>query len=266
MRSNNIIVAISLLATFLISPISKGQDWPSLRGADGLGSANPSSNLAAGGEIKLETRWKKKIGSGYSSVVISNGRVVTMYTDGTNDLLASLSASTGETIWTLPVGPKFKGENGSFDGPLSTPAIMDGKIYAISATGKILCVDAESGNEVWTKELVDDFGATQPLYGFVTSPVLVEDTLVIQTGIKDKSLMGLDPATGEPRWAVSSDRISSQTPFATTFKGKQIVLACGGVNLTGVNPFNFPRTKMAGSPAPKNGKPTRSKTLTTFRH
>ncbi len=230
------LLTTSLLSTLLISASSFGQDWPSLRGSDGLGSANPSSNLADGGKFKLETRWKKKIGSGYSSVVVANGRVVTMYTDGTNDLLASLSASTGETVWTLPVGPKFKGENGSFDGPLSTPAIDDGKIYAISATGKILCVGAESGDEIWTKELVEDFGATKPTYGFVTSPVIVENTLVIQTGIQDKSLMGLDPATGESRWAVSSDRISSQTPFATEFKGKTIVLACGGVNLMGVNP------------------------------
>ena len=213
------------LTVCLVSFSVYGQDWPALRGANGLGSANPSSHLASDSEVKLETRWKKKIGSGYSSVVVANGRVVTMYTDGTNDLLASFSASNGDTVWTLPIGPMFKGENGSFDGPLSTPAIKDGKIYAISATGKIFCVDAESGKEIWTKEMVADLGAVKPLYGFVTTPLLTNDTLVLQTGIEDKSLMGLDPETGETRWAVSTDRISSQTPHLNKFNGKDIVLA-----------------------------------------
>ena len=32
--------------------------------------------------------WKKTLGSGYSGIVVAGGRVVTMFTDGTSDIVA----------------------------------------------------------------------------------------------------------------------------------------------------------------------------------
>lgn len=230
------IVHAAMAFAFFLSLNTFAQDWSSIRGNEGLGSARPNGVLSTTSDVKLQTRWKKKIGSGYSSVVVANNRVITMYTEGESDVLTCLSASDGETLWKLPIGDMFKGENGSFDGPLSTPVIHNGQIFAISPTGKIICVDLESGKEIWSKEIVDDFGGKQPLYGYVTSPIVVGGSLIVQLGVPEKSLAALDLGTGEIKWAVTTDSINSQTPFATTIEGKDIILACGGKNLVGVNP------------------------------
>ena len=110
------------------------QDWPALRG-DGSGVGNGSSLLKSGTDLGLKVRWRKSIGSGYSSVVVANGCVVTMHANGEKDVVACRKASDGESLWKVPVGPTFKGANGSFDGPLSTPTIEDGHVFALSAQG-----------------------------------------------------------------------------------------------------------------------------------
>jgi outer membrane protein assembly factor BamB len=226
-----------LLLPFLGSQ-SVAQDWPEFRGADGTGLVTADGILTRNRRIGLKTRWKKKLGSGYSSVVVSGEKVVTMYSDETNDLIGCFAAKDGETLWSVPIGSRFKGENGSFDGPISTPLIRDGRVFGLSPMGKMYCLSLEDGSEIWSRDFLEENVAVKPLYGFATSPILVEDTLVLQLGAMEKSLTGLNPETGETKWACSSDRINSQSPALIEIEGKQIVLAAGGKNLTGVSPVD----------------------------
>lgn len=228
-----------LILVFVLSSWSNAQDWPALRGESGYGELQTNNGiLTQSTDVSLKTRWKKKLGSGYSSVVVANNKVVTMYTDGTSDFVACLNAANGDSVWNFKTGPMFKGENGSFDGPISTPLIESGMVYALSAQGTLFCIDLESGEQVWSTNLPELTGVKQPLYGFVTSPVMAAETLIVQVGAADKAIMGFDPKTGEARWAVGSDSINSQTPTVAVFSGKPVVLAAGGKKLMGVNPVD----------------------------
>lgn len=214
------------------------QEWPGFRGQDGSGNLETDGVLSRSRKIGLKIRWKKRIGSGYSSVVVSQGRVVAMYCNQSQDLIGCFSQENGEEIWTVPIGDRFKGENGSFDGPISTPLVRDGMVFCLSPRGKMFSLKLSDGSELWSRDLVEQDEAKKPLYGFATTPILVDETLVVQTGGEEKSLTGLDATTGQAKWACSSDSIDSQSPALITIEGKQIVLAAGGKNLTGVDPDN----------------------------
>jgi outer membrane protein assembly factor BamB len=215
-----------------------GQDWSAIRGTDGNGSAMPGGILSASGPVALEVRWKKSFGSGYSSVVVAGDHVVSMCVDGDHDHVICLDKNSGATIWKTATGPEYKGENGSFDGPISTPLIYDGHVVALDPNGMLFCLKLDDGQEVWSTDLVNDQDAVKPLYGFATSPIVAGETLVVQTGAKNKSLTGFDLETGAAKWAVSNDTIDSQTPAVVNFDGTDIVLAAGGEKLTGVDPAN----------------------------
>ncbi|MGI9518586.1 MAG: PQQ-binding-like beta-propeller repeat protein [Pirellulaceae bacterium] len=230
-------ILLTLLIIAISSPLT-AQDWTSIRGSDGQGSADPGGILAQTSNVELKVRWKKEMGSGYSSVVVAGDHVITGFTDGEHDNIASLDRATGATRWQATIGPHFQGENGSFDGPIATPLVHDNHVYALDPGGKLVCLHLEDGQEVWSVHLVDDLESEKPLYGFATSPIAVGDTLVVQTGVEEKSLAGFDTNTGEIKWAVSNDAINSQTPVAINFLGTDIVLAAGGEKLTGVDPAN----------------------------
>lgn len=213
------------------------QDWPALRGNLSTGTQG-SSLLKSGTNFALKVRWREPIGSGYSSVVVADGRVVTMHVDGENDVVACRDAKTGRSLWKVPVGPTFKGANGSFDGPLSTPTIHERTVYALSPRGRLVSVDLKSGDLNWSRDLAKEESARQPLYGFTTSPVIAGGHVVIQLGAKDKHLLGLGLASGKTVWHVGNDQVSSQTPTVYRVGDREIVLASAGKFLTGVDPVN----------------------------
>lgn len=213
-----------------------GQDWPAIRGSrgDGIGSAN--GLLDASSKANLKLAWKKEIGSGYSSVSIANGSAYTMYSSGEEDKLGCFDVKTGDTKWEFSLDKRFKGENGSFDGPISTPLVHEGKVFGLSCQGRLVCVRADSGELVWEKKLTESFEVIQPLYGFSTSPIVAAGNLILQVGAKDKMLVAMDPETGDEKWACGNDRINSQIPSVVNVAGAPIIMASGGKQLVGVNP------------------------------
>jgi len=225
-----------MIATLFYATNISAQDWPAFRGADGTGATNPGGVLSKSSQVALKVRWKRTLGSGYSSVVTSGDILVTMYSDGTDDYVVCLNKSNGETVWQTKVAPNYKGENGSFDGPITTPLIHESHVYALDPCGEFVCLSLKDGSQVWSVHLVDDLGSVKPLYGFATSPIAAGGNVILQTGVKDKSLAGFDPKTGDVKWSVSDDVINSQTPTLMKFRGKPIVLAAGGKNLVGVDP------------------------------
>ena len=232
----NFAITIFIL-TVCQTQLLNGQDWPALRSENGYGAINTENGiLTKTSAVKLNTKWKRKLGSGYSSVVVAGNRLVTMYTDGIDDLVVCLNTDNGETIWQTKTNPMFKGENGSFNGPLSTPVIHDNHVFALSAVGELYCMTLEKGKVVWSRNLPEETGGKKPLYGFVTSPIIFNDTLIVQVGAPKKSVYAFDPTTGETRWTAGDDIINSQTPSVIKLGGKDIILAAGGKKLTGIDP------------------------------
>lgn len=237
MRIYSCSVVLVLIGFVWSTAVAEAQDWQGLRGA-GDGEFSPKSLLSTEENVRLTVRWKKSVGSGYSSVVVADGRVVVMHADGEDDAIACLDVRNGAQLWKVSVGPTFKGANGSFDGPLSTPVVFDGKAFGLSARGRLVSVDLRSGDLNWQRELAKEEEAPLPLYGFTTSPIVVKDTLVLQLGAKGKLLVGLDPSTGETKWSGGDDRVASQTPMVFELNGRELILASGGKKLTAIDPEN----------------------------
>ncbi len=228
--------AFIALTFLVIASALQAQDWPALRGSNGDGVGE--SPVSIGPNAKLAVAWRIPIGSGYSSVSIANQKVFTMYSSGDEDKLGCFSAATGKVVWEFSLDKRFKGENGSFDGPISTPLIYDGQVYGLSCQGRFVCVNAESGELVWEKKLTEDFEVRQPMYGFSTSPIVASGNIILQVGAKDNMIVAMNPKTGEPVWGCGNDSINSQIPSLVEIEGAPILLASGAKNLTGVNPEN----------------------------
>lgn len=96
---------------------------------------------------------------------------------------------------------------------MATP-VSDGRhVWAVFGSNTVVCYDLD-GNRRWmkwfpkgfdknSKEAGDPYWGGYPRALFVASPVLIGDTLVVQSG---RAIRGLDAATGEPRWEQDIDR------------------------------------------------------------
>jgi len=219
-----------LLLPAVAVPMQDTHDWPQFRGRNVDGIAR-ERDVFGSRPPALETSWKRPLGSGYSGISVAGGVAVTMFTDGESNILIAFDARTGRESWRFPFSPVYKGHDGSYDGPMSTPLIDGNLTIALGPTGRLFAVDNLDGELVWTIDLPDDLGEPVPLYGFASSPMLLDGTLILQIGSKAGTVAGFDPETGELRWTAGTDSVVAQTPIPMTRNGSLQVLASGNKTL-----------------------------------
>ncbi len=236
-----IVALVSAGAAFSAGAGAPGQaagaadPWPGFRGPLVAGTTRDEV-VPPTGDFRLEIAWKQPIGSGYSGISIGAGIVVTMFADGDEDVVAAFDPRTGEPRWRVPLGPSYKGHDGSYDGPTSTPLVHAGRVFALGPRGRLLALEAESGRTLWSIDLVEDLGALVPTYGFATSPIIAAETLIVQTGSPDGAIAGFDPETGRILWVEGDDTVTYQSPVPMTVGGEPQVVATGLTRLFGLNP------------------------------
>ncbi|MDX1998127.1 MAG: PQQ-binding-like beta-propeller repeat protein [Thermoanaerobaculia bacterium] len=222
------LAAAGALALLTLPSLSAFADWPQFRGPEA-----PISIPA--GPHQLEVAWKQALGSGYSNVSVAGGLAVTMFTAGENDVVAAFDAATGAERWRYSLGAKYAGHDGSTDGPIGTPTIADGTVYALGAQGALVALGLADGKERWRAQL-DDKNSTVPFYGYTTSPLVAGDLVLVATGGAGHLLTAYDRATGKQRWARGDDGITYQTPLALEVGGRRQIVVVGDFFLTGLDP------------------------------
>jgi len=230
-------------AFFLCGPFSfltAGQaatDWVSWGGPTGNLTVEDAGAIQPDQAYDLKVIWKKKIGTGYSSVSVRGALAVTMFSDGAFDYVIALDANDGSERWQYKIGPAYLGHYGSQSGPLSTPVLTEDLVIALSAQGRLIALDANTGGLRWSVDLPIDHGAIAPFRGFTSSPRLHKGMLILQLGgTRDNAIAAFEPTTGARLWAAHSDSVDYQSPGLFTIAGQEQVVFHGNRTLAGLSP------------------------------
>jgi outer membrane protein assembly factor BamB len=169
-----LILSIWLFGTSFTYGIADDFEWPRWRGPDRNGIYRETDwypEALAGGP---EVLWHVNIGMGNSNVAIRDGRLYSMGATKEGESVLCLDALTGEEIWRYNYNEPLRY-------PQATPTIEGKYIYALSYEGVVLCLKAKNGKLKWKRDLVEDFGALKPDYGYASSPAVEGDLIVINT-------------------------------------------------------------------------------------
>lgn len=189
------------------------EDYPAFRGPARDGRI-AGAKFSTDWSTPPQEVWRREIGPGWSSFIAVGDYLFTQEQRGPNEVVTCYRAATGEEVWTNKVAALFDDAMGI--GPRATPSFDDGKLYAQGATGFLQCIDAATGNTVWKRDLREDAGCKTPGYGFVSSPLLVGDRVVVFTcGPEGKGAIAYKRATGDIAW-LSGHRM-------TTYSSPQLV-------------------------------------------
>jgi outer membrane protein assembly factor BamB len=222
-RLAGVIAAILVAAT----AVGRAEDWPEFRGRGRAAVWTETGILERFPEGGLKPRWRTPIKSGFSGPSVAAGQVFVMdFTQekgprGTERALA-LDEQTGTILWTrewkvdyrsmyLPIGPR------------ATPTVDDDRVYFQGADGKLFCLRAKTGDLVWQKDFLAEYGAEPNVWGFSSSPLVDGNRLIALVGGRpDARLVAFDKLTGAEIWrALPTD---SETGVATP-----IIIQAGGV-------------------------------------
>lgn len=211
-------------------------EWPHFRGPR-MDSRAVNCDLTLDFErAKPKELWRIPIGAGWSSFAYVSGRLFTQEQRGEQELVTCYDAATGAPIWQFANPERFN-EVVSGPGPRATPTFAAGRIYALGAKGLLAAVDAADGKPLWQRNVMKDYKAELPLWGFSSSPLAVGDVVIVYVGGEgDKGLVAFDRQTGEPVWSVESRGMNYTSAQLETVGGVELVLFHDDTGLMALDP------------------------------
>lgn len=219
---------LSLLAVAIFATTVSAQQWTDYRGPNGNGTATTDAKL----EGQLKVHWKVPSDNGFSSFAIADGKAVTLVTRGSSEACVALDAESGKEIWVANLGSnKYDGGGGAGaegnkggDGPRSTPAISDGHVYAYDAQMKLYCLELETGNEVWSHDILKDFAGKNLRWQNSISPIVDDNHVYVAGGGPGQSMLAFDKKSGDVAWKQGDETITHATPVLAKIDDKEQII------------------------------------------
>ena len=225
------------------------EDWPQFRGptAQGVSTAknvpiewSPSKNVA----------WKLDIpGTGWSSPVLSNGRIyLTAAVDGGNSPATlralCIDAAEGKILWNVEVfqpDPNSMRAKHAKNSPASpTPIVTADRLFVHFGHMGTAALDL-NGKIIWRQDSLK----YSPVHGNGCSPVLADNSLIFSCdGGSNPFIVALDAATGQVKWKTPRNQEVSRTfSFCTPLL----------IDVDGVSELISPASGMVAAYEPASG-------------
>ena len=99
--------------------------------------------------------WRRPIGPAWSSFAVIGDRVYTQEQRGDQEVVLCLDAESGQELWVHMDETRFW-EAMAGAGPRATPSFDQGRIYATGANGNLNCLDATTGELIWSRSIGED--------------------------------------------------------------------------------------------------------------
>ncbi|MFQ5790286.1 MAG: PQQ-binding-like beta-propeller repeat protein [Acidobacteriota bacterium] len=254
-------VALAIAAVGLMAFDVPEGEWPQWRGPQRDGVVRAFGEPQAWPE-ELKLVWKRAVGSGYSSPVVSGQRVYLFTRQEEREVVSCLDLKNGETWWRQDYPAPYRlnpAARAHGKGPKSTPVLYRGKLFTFGIGGILSCFHARSGELRWRQEFDHRFPDTTPLYGVGMSAAAEDGVLIAHVGGHDHgALTAFSADTGKVLWSWDGDGPAYASPIIAELAGVRQVVTQTQENLVGIRfstgellwsiPFTTPYTQNIVTP------------------
>lgn len=211
MTKNIIFLLLYLAGCFSLAAIpamAAESHWPNWRGPHGDGISG-EQNVPQQWDREKNVRWRLPLPgpAGATPVVWGDRIFLTSVGENDDDLLLLCANTAGKLLWTRKVGggnEAVRGDEGNFASP--SPSTDGEHVVTFMANGLLACYDMQ-GNEIWKKDMQQEYGAFDIQFGLSSTPLLDGDRLYVQLihGPWNEDphqglIIALDKKTGKEIW------------------------------------------------------------------
>ncbi|MFB0553417.1 MAG: PQQ-binding-like beta-propeller repeat protein [Phycisphaerae bacterium] len=214
---------------------SEEQDWPQWRGQRRDGISDEEGLLLTWPASGPKLLWKVDgLGTGWSSPIVVGERLYVTGDVG-DDLIVFAFDRSGTPQWRAKNGKAWEGP---YPGARACCAFSEGRLYHLNAHGRLACLDAGSGKELWAVDILKRFSARNITWA-LSECLLVDGTRVIVTPGGKKALMAaLDKRNGQTVWTtepLGEDHTSHCSPILFRYAGRRVIANCSSAHGFGVD-------------------------------
>src|SRR5262245_20391442 len=174
-------------------------DWPQWRGPERNGLSKDTGLIKQWPSSGPRQIWSNSTtGEGYGSLAIKGDRIFVQGSRGGASVVFCLSRADGKTVWSAALGAKVN--QGEGNGPRSTPTIDNDRVYALTENGDLACLRALDGVPLWRKNILKEFGGSNPGWLISESPLIDGDHVIVTPGGRGAGMVALDKMAGKEIW------------------------------------------------------------------
>jgi outer membrane protein assembly factor BamB len=209
------------------------EDFPRYRGPNLDGIVAFAKLQTNWQEYPPKRLWNKSCPGGYSGIAVAGNIAVTLQQRKGQEVVVCYDRATGRERWNYPYDAFHEDIMGN--GPRSTPAIHERRIFTIGATGEMVCLNAE-GEKQWSANILELAKAKNIKWGLTGSPLIVDDLVIAHAGIDPQApagsaLIAFEQATGEIRWQTGNRKAGYSSPQLAVLDNTPQILLFDGEGL-----------------------------------
>lgn len=236
-------VTVFAIGISLFAVQTHAENWPGWRGPQRSGVTTDSGAPVTWSPTE-NVLWKSPVpGTGISNPVVWEDRVFITASEGRDQgelHVICFDRKSGSKLWhkhlwgtapTVFYYPK--------SGMASPSPITDGKhLWTFFGTGDVFCFDLDGGL-VWQRALADEYGPFENRFAASSSPLLFEDSLILQCDHYGASyLIAIDRLTGKNVWKADRPEVwlSWSSPQLVLAGDRMELVVSGSEKLDGYDP------------------------------
>lgn len=191
----------------------RGGDWPQFLGPRGDGTTDEAVLVRSLPKEGLPVVWERAVGTGYSAPSILHGNLVLHHREGDQEVVESMDAATGRTLWKKGAPTGFQDPYGYNNGPRASPVLAGDRVYTFGAEGRLQGWTRSTGELLWERETGKEFEVPEAFFGVGSTPWLEGDRLIVMVGGQpDSGVVAFDPQSGRTVWeSVGESNWTGQT-------------------------------------------------------
>ena len=209
-------------------------DWPQFQGENRDGTSPETGLLREWPEGGPKQLWTIPLGAGFGGPAVRDGKVYVLDRVESREILRCLDLATGGELWNY--GYDARGNVGH-NGSRTTPTVDDRFVYSVGMMGHFLCVDQETHEPVWEKNLLKDFDMRRTRWGVAQSPSLYGDLVIVAAHASDAYVVAYKRKNGKVAWESEGlGLFGYSTPVVATLDGVDQIVMAGACRKGGGSP------------------------------
>jgi outer membrane protein assembly factor BamB len=182
--------------SLLISACNSSTNWNQYLG--------PNRNNTIGSELSTNTLkeptqlWEVELGPGYGGASIFEQEVFVLdRIKAEADILRCIDLETGKEKWNYSY--KAEGEI-PYPGSRIVPFVDKNYVWSVGPHGHFYCIDKNTQKAVWSHNLMQEFDAVLPRWGFSQSPLMYNDLVIVAPQGQKAGVVAYNKLNGELVW------------------------------------------------------------------
>lgn len=209
--------------------------WPQWRGVRRDGISDETGLLERWSDEGPPLQWQiSGLGTGWSSPIVVGQRIY-ITGDVGDDLVIFAYDLEGRLQWQVRNGQAWKGP---YPGSRATCTYADGRLYHLNAHGRLVCLAADAGQELWAVNVLERFDGRNITWALSECLLVDGDRVIVTPGGRRGLMAALRTEDGETLWTTPSlgdDDATYSSPILFQHAGRRIIANCSSAHGFGID-------------------------------